>query len=121
MGKTWLALTAWGSEHWSLGCWIWALIRRLSSGGLSDALSLKTSGTHVSVLCYSLPEHDGGSMQVMVGKWLPAQVWNCCPWSVGLLVWQHTCPSFLPSTRLPVPKPSQRGGAHGDSTGSQSR
>lgn len=95
-GEEWLALTAWGSEHWSLECWIWALIRRLSSGGLSDALSLKTSGTHVSVLCYSLPEHGGGSTQVMVGKWLPHRSGIVVRGQLGC--WYGSTPGLLFST-----------------------
>lgn len=65
-GEEWLALTAWGSEHWSLECWIWALIRRLSSGGLSDALPLKKYATHIAVLHCSLPD----TAVVPRGLWL---------------------------------------------------
>lgn len=62
-----------------LGRWIWALVRRLSSGGLSDALPLKSSGTHVAVPCCSLLGHSGGSTWVIAGKRLPAQVRGVLP------------------------------------------
>lgn len=74
-----------------LGRWVWALVKRLSSsGGLSDVLPLKSSGTHVAVPRCSLLGHGGGSTWVRAGKRLPGQVRGCCPRSVRMLVGQHS-------------------------------
>lgn len=98
-------------KHRVLGLWVWTSARWYSSGGLSCVHSLQMSGAHIKVPCCSPLEHGGGSMQVIAGKWLPAQVCGCCLKSVWMLMWQHSWPPLLPSTRWHrfLPKPSEPG------------